>query len=805
QICDALQYAHDHGIVHRDIKPENILLDRQGRVKVADFGLAKLADTGPNAPTGSGSSGLAAGLTEAKILGTPHYMAPEQRDRPAEVDHRADIYALGVVFYQMLTGELPGQCLEPPSRKVQIDVRLDEVVLRALEQRPELRFQQVSEIKTSVETIISGAPTTTAANSPETAPGDSLQFKTSYLPELLPGERVVHFKRRLWAIFNKSWPTYRLFFSLPPLWEAGMYITDRRILLISHFFGLLVQEFSLWFPGKARDGGVELLKEVSTGKSDWFGTFLQLDSEAPREHWYRSRKLMLRIYLRDPEGLRQEILKASSGASPTGGTPPAGEPDPPANAPAPFHPKSRAALLGALWVVLFFLNWGLSYTPPGWAITAAFRRSPVGPLAELLLVWPLEVLGWAAPLGATALGLLGLRQIRQSGRRLRGLGLAVLAVLFFPLVLLNGWLAWLGWQVVSQIGQASAPAANTPKLSALVALGLVMLLLNGLLIRVVRRKALHFVHKPPAPTPPSVTGSWAEAFRSAGRRVVLVLIVHLAFFETLQQISLHWKESTSELYFMGLTVATLAGFVWACWAGMRLKGSLLFVAGGTMFSAFLLLAVGNLYSWHLRPNLGLYREEDWVTHIPGFQRQNRLRIAQHLWQRTRVAPAFGPTSERLLSVDDLSRGQLLDLDTGQQLVRQRFDTSNAETRHWVRTQQFDLAVVLQEDRLKGLGLNLAATPVSVSDWEQDSPQNVADFFRLEWNRPKELTALWPLADHWLVERHLPPEALAQWPNTNVTGTFYFRTRSGAMGLLQISATNALAQALTIRYKLVSTK
>jgi hypothetical protein len=84
-------------------------------------------------------------------------MAPEQLDRPTEVDHRADIYALGVVFYQMLTGELPGKRIEAPSKKVQIDVRLDEIVLRALEKKPELRFQQASVFKTQVEDVATSA------------------------------------------------------------------------------------------------------------------------------------------------------------------------------------------------------------------------------------------------------------------------------------------------------------------------------------------------------------------------------------------------------------------------------------------------------------------------------------------------------------------------------------------------------------------------------------------------------------------------------------------------------------------------
>lgn len=159
QICDALQFAHDQGIVHRDIKPENILMDRRGRVKVADFGLAKIIGVEKNEPGGGGNQPGASPMTEAgKVMGTPQYMSPEQITAPGEVDHRADIYALGVVFYQMLTGELPGKKIEAPSKKVQIDVRLDEIVLRALEKKPELRYQRVSEVKTCVETIVANPP-----------------------------------------------------------------------------------------------------------------------------------------------------------------------------------------------------------------------------------------------------------------------------------------------------------------------------------------------------------------------------------------------------------------------------------------------------------------------------------------------------------------------------------------------------------------------------------------------------------------------------------------------------------------------
>ena len=180
QICSALQFAHDAGVVHRDIKPENVLLDQAGCVKIADFGLAKIMGTEPTNFT----------LTEPNhVMGTPHYMAPEQVEHPRDVDHRADIYSLGVVFYEMLTGELPLGKFAPPSGKVEVDVRLDEVVLRTLEKEPARRYQHVSEVRTQVQTIVS-TPGQRAAVCPAASMGFEYRSKRT-----LWGLPLVHITR----------------------------------------------------------------------------------------------------------------------------------------------------------------------------------------------------------------------------------------------------------------------------------------------------------------------------------------------------------------------------------------------------------------------------------------------------------------------------------------------------------------------------------------------------------------------------------------------------------------------------------
>jgi ankyrin repeat protein len=140
QVCGALAHAHEAGVVHRDVKPANILFGTGGEVKLGDFGLAKLLQNPPADGTGSGLK-----------LGTPHYMPPEQRRDAWGVDERADVYALGVVLYEMLTGRLPEGRFLLPSRKCGTGRVLDETVLKAMASEPAYRFQSAQAMHDDLE------------------------------------------------------------------------------------------------------------------------------------------------------------------------------------------------------------------------------------------------------------------------------------------------------------------------------------------------------------------------------------------------------------------------------------------------------------------------------------------------------------------------------------------------------------------------------------------------------------------------------------------------------------------------------
>ncbi len=161
QVCAALDYAHKRGVIHRDIKPGNIMIDRNGTVKVTDFGIAHLA----------GNPETSFGLTVAgAAMGTVNYMAPEQRTDARQVDARADLYALGVVLYEMLTGQIPLGAFEPPSRvNPEADPRLDAVVVRALKPNPKDRFAGAQEMASALSPLAGASvprPTEAAASTP---------------------------------------------------------------------------------------------------------------------------------------------------------------------------------------------------------------------------------------------------------------------------------------------------------------------------------------------------------------------------------------------------------------------------------------------------------------------------------------------------------------------------------------------------------------------------------------------------------------------------------------------------------------
>jgi putative nucleotidyltransferase with HDIG domain len=177
QVASALAAAHDHGIVHRDLKPENIFLlnhpDYPDYVKVLDFGIAKLI--GPHGPDSLRNT------MAGTVLGTPAYMSPEQCRPESELDHRSDIYSLGIVMYEMLTGMVPFRFEAPPDVMLahmrdkpvppialnpKLSKHMNAAILRALEKEPAQRFASMRELREAIESAGRALPPN-AKGSPE--------------------------------------------------------------------------------------------------------------------------------------------------------------------------------------------------------------------------------------------------------------------------------------------------------------------------------------------------------------------------------------------------------------------------------------------------------------------------------------------------------------------------------------------------------------------------------------------------------------------------------------------------------------
>ncbi|HEY8961780.1 MAG TPA: serine/threonine-protein kinase [Luteolibacter sp.] len=177
-ICDGLAHAHENGVLHRDIKPANILLDAQARPKIGDFGLAR--------PIGSRE-----GENET-VFGTPHYTAPEVLARPDAVDARADIFSVGVLLHQLLTGHVPEAVQGLPSVIAHCDIRFDEIVRKATNPMPEMRYRQAGQMAQELHAIAASlqrphpAPTSTGAFRPHPTPTGTAAYRPVGNPSRRP-------------------------------------------------------------------------------------------------------------------------------------------------------------------------------------------------------------------------------------------------------------------------------------------------------------------------------------------------------------------------------------------------------------------------------------------------------------------------------------------------------------------------------------------------------------------------------------------------------------------------------------------
>ncbi|MHC4661812.1 MAG: protein kinase domain-containing protein [Planctomycetota bacterium] len=194
QLTGILAEAHDRGIVHRDIKPSNVMITPEGTAKLTDFGLGAVIAKATSMLLVSGEASFSPG---SDVAGTLAYMAPEQRDPSREVDGRADIYSLGIMFFQMLTGVLPEGAEKPSSLVASLDYRLDRIFERCYA-RLENRYSSVRELAAAIEAALEPEPEKKRTSYPKPGTPVRQPFLYGIQPRYLRG-RPAEFGSRLIA------------------------------------------------------------------------------------------------------------------------------------------------------------------------------------------------------------------------------------------------------------------------------------------------------------------------------------------------------------------------------------------------------------------------------------------------------------------------------------------------------------------------------------------------------------------------------------------------------------------------------
>ncbi len=483
-ICEALQCAHDHGIVHRDIKPENLLIDKAGIVKIADFGIAKIVARLSRVETPE-ADGPALESQATLTLGTPDYAAPEQRDASATTDHRADIYSLGVVLYEMLTGERPTDKIEAPSRRVQMDVRIDEIVLRALETKPELRYQTVAEMRTMVETIVSQPGSSRREEAQIESPAASASVAQRYSRQrmiLLGGLMLAFFltsiRPFIWAygiLSKSSGPAISIVEVQKEIGEIDQIVDGLRSQAT-----LSSAQIAQLPPDRVdvvgRDKSIMKQAEIAATPKDALRA--QIREEETRREYEKQRPaaygfialglamltlggFLLRLVLIQIRSARPHFstgMNTSSSSRPTSAAVPLYS----------FHSESeiassfsRTAIVGACWAPLLLIAFIFWFRAVRVVEVPLGEKLPGPAWWQYLLMFTVLPLGLTAPFGTTILGWVSVAQIRRSAGKLHGLWLAVLDGLLFPLSFMTGVIGWFWHWVFYDLIRAYLKAVKT--------------------------------------------------------------------------------------------------------------------------------------------------------------------------------------------------------------------------------------------------------------------------------------------------------------------------------------------------------